>query len=205
MPVKNRPPRQASSWAAIASRTFLSLPIQRKRPHQLGQSEVHRALSTHDCLDDFRRQQSQPQNATDIGPIDFFRGSNLRDCRVRAVLKHFAPAESAGDGFDHGVVDVAADGRRGHVLAVGREDQLSSAAPGAPSTCSRSVIDFDMLPRCRLCRECMGANLSVPAGAHHRAVDRSRRGENEPRSAAGLPQIWSASRWPCSTRRVNNS
>jgi hypothetical protein len=59
----------------------------RKPPHQQRQRHLRRLPSPHNRLHDIRRQQSQPQDATHVGPIDFLGGGDLRNGRVRAVLQ----------------------------------------------------------------------------------------------------------------------
>ena len=76
-----------------------------------------------DRLNNVRRQQRQSHHPTHVGP----------------VLQHPTQPERLGDRLDHGVVDVPADGRRGDVRAVGRDDELAAAALADLTKCAQAA------------------------------------------------------------------
>jgi hypothetical protein len=81
--------------------------------HQPRQRHLRRLPPTQNRLDDIRRQQGQPHDATHVGRIDLRGGGDFGDGRVRAFLQQLPPAECPGDRLDHGVVDPAAGRRPG--------------------------------------------------------------------------------------------
>src|SRR5687767_10841251 len=48
---------------------------------------------------------------------------------MRSIFQHIAPTKRPGDSFNHGVVDVTANGRHREVPAIGGEDELPATAP----------------------------------------------------------------------------
>jgi hypothetical protein len=82
----------------------------RKPSHQHRQRHLRQLPRAQDRIDYIRRQQGQAQDATHVGLVDFLSGCDLRNRRMRAILKHFAPGERPSDGLDHGLVDVPALG-----------------------------------------------------------------------------------------------
>ncbi len=90
-------------------------PQRRKWLHQHRERHLGRLLSTQDRLDDVRRQQGQPQDATHIGFIDFLGGSDLRDGRVRGVLQLLPPSRRCGRVVD-GLAAVRGQGKPGYDL-----------------------------------------------------------------------------------------
>jgi hypothetical protein len=84
---------------------MLPTPHRRQRLEQIIELQRGRLPAGDDCFDDFRSEQGQPQDATDVGVVDLLRLGEFCGRRVFSVLQHFAPAVGAHDGFEQGMID----------------------------------------------------------------------------------------------------
>src|SRR5436309_3042509 len=76
--------------------TALFMRPHRKRPLQRCQHSLRRLPPAQDPLDDVRREQGQPQHATNVKLVDLLGSGDLRDGRVFAILQHLPPAGMPG-------------------------------------------------------------------------------------------------------------
>jgi hypothetical protein len=96
----------------------LPLSLHLKCLHQRRQTHSLRLPPVQDRLDDLRRQQGQPEDAAEIGPVDLPGLGKLRDAAALTALQHMLPAMRAGEGHDERAVDARAGGRHRFVLAL---------------------------------------------------------------------------------------
>src|SRR5882757_5285828 len=112
------PPRGAEKLGT------LPCPHRQQRLEQFIELKLGRPSSCCDCFNDIRREQGQPQNATEIGVVDLLGLGQVGCGCVFAVLQHFALAMGAYDGLEQGMIDA----RRGRprYRTWGRQDLLAA-------------------------------------------------------------------------------